>query len=38
MDTCQNDPKNSYTEKKIISINLTGYAMLTHCSFDVTKK
>ena len=30
---CQNNPENSYTEKKAIH-DLSGWAVFTRCSFD----
>ena len=35
--SCQNNPERSYTEKKTTKPTLSGYSMLTHCSFDPTK-
>ena len=36
MDTCQNDPKKSYTEKKA-EHTPSGYSWITCCSFDILK-
>ena len=36
MLSCQNDPKNSYTERKA-KHEPSGWAMFTKCSFDATK-
>ena len=36
MDTCQNDPQKSYTEKEN-KHKPFGYSMFTHCSFHVRK-
>ena len=37
IDTCQNDPKKSSTEKKA-EHTPTGYSWITCCSFDKLKK
>ena len=34
--SCQNDPKKSYTEKKVEHIP-SGYSWITCCSFDTSK-
>ena len=36
IDTCSNNPKKSYTEKKT-KRKPSGYALVTYCSFDKTK-
>ena len=36
MLSCQNNPKNSHTERKA-KYEPSGWAMFTKCSFDVTK-
>ena len=36
IDTCPNNPKNSYTEKKTMHKPL-GYSLVTCCSFDKSK-
>ena len=36
IDTCQNDPKKSYTGKKA-EHTLSGYSWITCCSFDRSK-
>ena len=36
MQSCQNDPENSYTGKKV-KHKLSGYAWCSICSFDDTK-
>ena len=36
MQSCQNNPENSYTEKKV-KYRPLGYAWCSICSFDDTK-
>ena len=36
IDTCQNNPKESYTEKKV-KHKPSGYSRVTCCSFDKSK-
>ena len=36
IDTCQNDPKKSFTEKKAEHIP-SGYSWVMYCSFDKSK-
>ena len=36
IDTCQNNPKKSYTEKKA-KHKPSGYSRVTYCSFDKSK-
>ena len=36
INTCQNNPKKSYTEKKAIH-RPSGYSLVTCCSFDKSK-
>ena len=35
--SCQNDPKNSYTERKV-KHQPSGWTMFTNCSFDAKNK